>query len=83
ANRARRKCSLSTQLRSVFHDLWSSSSNAIVDLLVGVVSEPPQIENRMSKDCPQWKYRRETTWSRHYDVVVILHSILDPEEKEN
>ena len=38
---------------------------AIVDLLVGAVSGPLQIENRMSKDCPQWKYRRETTWSRH------------------
>ena len=38
---------------------------AIVDLFVGVVSGPLQIENRMSKDCPQWKYRRDTTWSRH------------------
>ena len=38
---------------------------AIVDLFVGVVSGPLQIENRMSKDCSQWKYRRDTTWSRH------------------
>ena len=44
---------------------------AIVDLLVGVVSEPPQIENRMSKDCPQWKYRRETTWSRHVSFAFV------------
>ena len=27
ANRGQRKCSLPPQLRSVFHDLWSSSSN--------------------------------------------------------
>ena len=44
---------------------------AIVDLLVGVVSGPLQIENRMSKDCPQWKYRRETTWSRHISFAFV------------
>ena len=42
---------------------------AIVDLLVGVVSGPLQIENRMSKDCPQWKYRRETLWSYYLFTV--------------
>ena len=44
---------------------------AIVDLLVGVVSGPLQIENRMSKDCPQWKYRRETTWCRHISFAFV------------
>ncbi|XP_058947762.2 adenosine receptor A3-like [Pocillopora verrucosa] len=44
---------------------------AIVDLLVGVVSGPLHIENRMSKDCPQWKYRRETTWSRHISFAFV------------
>ena len=44
---------------------------AIVDLLVGVVSGPLQIENGMSKDCPQWKYRRETTWSRHISFAFV------------
>ena len=44
---------------------------AIVDLFVGVVSGPLQIENRMSKDCPQWKYRRETTWSRHISFAFV------------
>ena len=44
---------------------------AIVDLLVGAVSGPLQIENRMSKDCPQWKYRRETTWSRHISFAFV------------
>ena len=44
---------------------------AIVDLLVGAVSGPLQIENRMSKDCPQWNYRRETTWSRHISFAFV------------
>ena len=44
---------------------------AIVDLLVGEVSGPLHIENRMSKDCPQWKYRRETTWSRHISFAFV------------
>ena len=44
---------------------------AIVDLMVGVVSGPLQIENRMSKDCPQWKYRREATWSRHISFAFV------------
>ena len=44
---------------------------AIVDLLVGVVSGSLQIENRMSKDCPPWKYRRETTWSRHISFAFV------------
>ena len=38
ANRAQRKCSLSTQLRSVFHGLWSSLSN--VWPLSSLISSP-------------------------------------------
>ena len=37
---------------------------AIVDLLVGVVSGPLMIEQKMALYCPLWKYRRETIWSR-------------------
>ena len=44
---------------------------AIVDFFVGVVSGPLQIENRMPKDCPQWKFRRETTWSRHISFAFV------------
>ena len=36
---------------------------AIVDLLVGVVSGPLQIEHTMTWYCPLWKYRRDTIWS--------------------
>ena len=32
---------------------------AVVDLLVGVVSGPLQIERRMSGLCPLWNYRRK------------------------
>ena len=44
---------------------------AIVDFFVGVASGPLQIENRMPKDCPQWKFRRETTWSRHISFAFV------------
>ena len=44
---------------------------AIVDLLVGVVSGPLQIENRVARFCPQWNYRRETTWSRHISFAFV------------
>ena len=36
---------------------------AIVDLLVGAVSGPLQIENNMTWYCSLWKYRRDTLWS--------------------
>ena len=36
---------------------------AIVDLLLGVVSGPLQIEHTMTWYCPLWKYRRDTIWS--------------------
>ena len=36
---------------------------AIVDLLVGVVSGPLQIEHTITWYCPLWKYRRDTIWS--------------------
>ena len=36
---------------------------AIVDLLVGAVSEPLQIKYRMALNCPLWKFRRDTIWS--------------------
>ena len=44
---------------------------AIVDLLVGVVSGPLQIEIRVARFCPQWNYRRETTWSRHISFAFV------------
>ena len=44
---------------------------AIVDLLVGAVSGPLQIEIRVARFCPQWNYRRETTWSRHISFAFV------------
>ena len=44
---------------------------AIVDLLVGAVSGPLQIEIRVVRFCPQWNYRRETTWSRHISFAFV------------
>ena len=44
---------------------------AIVDLLVGAVSGPLQIEIRVGRFCPQWNYRRETTWSRHISFAFV------------
>ena len=44
---------------------------AIVDLLVGVVPGPLQIEIRVARFCPQWNYRRETTWSRHISFAFV------------
>ncbi|XP_022782727.1 adenosine receptor A3-like [Stylophora pistillata] len=45
---------------------------AIVDVLVGAVSGPLQIEARMSWLCHLWEYRRETIWS-HYLSFAFLH----------
>ena len=45
---------------------------AMVDLLVGVVSGPLQIERRMSGLCPLWNYRRKNIWS-HYLSYAFLH----------
>ena len=44
---------------------------AIVDLLVGAVSGPLQIERKMTRYCPLWKYRQETTWSRHISFAFV------------
>ena len=44
---------------------------AIVDLLVGVVSGPLQIEIEMWQFCPQWNYRRETISSHHLSFAVV------------
>ena len=44
---------------------------AIVDLLVGAVSGPLQIEIRVVRFCPQWNYRRETTWSHHISFAFV------------
>ena len=45
---------------------------AIVDLLVGAVSGPLQIEIGMSQLCPLWNYRRKTVWS-HPLSFAFLH----------
>ena len=45
---------------------------AIVDLLVGVVSGPLQIELVIGRFCSLWKYRRKTIWS-HYLSFAFLH----------
>ena len=45
---------------------------AIVDLLVGVVSGPLQIELVIGRLCSLWKYRRKTIWS-HYLSFAFLH----------
>ena len=44
---------------------------AIVDLLVGVVSGPLQIEIGMSQFCPLWNYRRETISSQHLSFAFV------------
>ena len=44
---------------------------AIVDLLVGAVSGPLQIELKMTFYCPLWKYRRDTLWSHHLSFAFV------------
>ena len=44
---------------------------AIVDLLVGVVSGPLQIEYRMAFNCPLWKFRRDTIWSNPLSFAFV------------
>ena len=48
---------------------------AIVDLLVGVVSGPLQIELVIGRFCSLWKYRRKTIWS-HRLSFAFLHLFL-------
>ena len=45
---------------------------AIVDVLVGAVSGPLQIEIKMVWLCPLWNYRRNTLWS-HRLSFLFLH----------
>ena len=44
---------------------------AIVDLLVGAVSGPLQIEIGMSLLCPLWNYRRKTVWSHPLSFAFV------------
>ena len=44
---------------------------AIVDLLVGAVSGPLQIEIGMSQLCPLWNYRRKTVWAHHISFAFV------------
>ena len=44
---------------------------AIVDLLVGAVSGPLQIEIGMSQLCPLWNYRRKTVWSHPLSFAFV------------
>ena len=44
---------------------------AIVDLLVGAVSGPLQIEIGMSHFCPLWNYRRKTVWSNRLSFAFV------------
>ena len=44
---------------------------AIVDLFVGAVSGPLQIELKMTLFCPLWKYRRDTLWSYHLSFAFV------------
>ena len=44
---------------------------AIVDLLVGAVSGPLQIEIKMEWHCPLWNYRRKTIWSNRLSFVFL------------
>ena len=44
---------------------------AIVDLLVGAVSGPLQIEIGMSHFCPLWNYRRNTIWSLRLSFAFL------------
>ena len=45
---------------------------AIVDLLVGAVSGPLQIERYIAWFCPLWKYKRETIWSLYLSTAFQL-----------
>ena len=45
---------------------------AIVDVLVGAVSGPLQIEIKMEWFCPLWNFRRKTLWS-HRLSFLFLH----------
>ena len=44
---------------------------AIVDLLVGVVSGPLQIEIEMSQFCPLWNHRQKTISSQHLSFAFV------------
>ena len=44
---------------------------AIVDLLVGAVSGPLQIEIGMSQLCPLWNYRRKSNWSHRLSFAFV------------
>ena len=44
---------------------------AIVDLLVGVVSGPLQIEIGMSQFCPLWNHRQKTISSQHLSFAFV------------
>ena len=44
---------------------------AIVDLLVGAVSGPLNIEERIAWLCPLWKIRRMTNWSYHLSFAFV------------
>ena len=44
---------------------------AIVDLLMGAVSGPLNIEERIAWFCPLWKIRRMTSWSYHLSFAFV------------
>ena len=44
---------------------------AIVDLLVGVVSGPLQIEHIMGWSCPLWNYRQRTIWPHNLSFAFL------------
>ena len=44
---------------------------SIVDLLVGAVSGPLQIEIGMSQFCPLWNYRQKTISSQHLSFAFV------------
>ena len=44
---------------------------AVVDLLVGAVSGPLQIELRMGSFCDLWSYNRKTTWSFYVTIALM------------
>ena len=44
---------------------------AIVDLLVGAVSGPLNIKERIAWLCPLWKIRRMTNWSYHLSFAFV------------
>ena len=44
---------------------------AIVDLLVGAVSGPLNIKERIAWFCPLWKIRRMTNWSYHLSFAFV------------